>query len=231
MIPAVQFAVGDGVSEALRRLVASRESQQGTEGAVNMTMQFWVSFIMAKQSVASRPGIKERLMARAVNAKALSPVRRYNKKGTKESTAKRYLALRDTVAASIVWSTNYKNARAMTAQDFIATTGRFVAHRQYSAGYHKAGFRPALNEFRIRRGLLGVAPAYKAVNSTAIPARSISETIIEALVKNASAGAEKNPTGGIAAVIQSEAEVVAKLEKLTAQNIQERAAGLGFNRR
>lgn len=231
MIPRPNIKVEDRLSSSLRRLVDSRESRSGTAGAMNMAMQWWVSFIMAKQTVASRAGIRERLMERAERAKTASPVRRFNRTGKKESSAKRYLQLRDTKAAAIVWATNYQGARWMTPKDFISTVGRFVARRQYSAGHHKAGFRPALNTFKMARGQLGVAPNYPKISSIAEAAHPVSESILEVLVRNAADGASRNPTGGAAAVEASKHEVVVKLENLIKDNLLERADALGFRSR
>lgn len=230
MTPAIQFKVGDRVTEALRRLVASRESRDGTASAMNMSMQYWVSFIMHKQTVAPKGGIRGYLMQRAAHAKGGAPKMIRTNSG-RESTAKRYQELRASRAAAIVYSSNYKNARSLGAKEFYSLVGKYVARRQYSSGHHKAGFRPALSEFKIRRGLLGVAPGYRRVSSSALAARSVSESIMEALVHNASAGAAKNPTGGEAAVLQSEGEVVDMLAKFIVKNLRERARGLGLGAR
>ena len=229
-IPPIIITVEDTLTAALHRLMNSRESWTGLSKAVNQAMQYWVSFIMKKQTVASKPGIRAYLMQPGRRSEGRAPVRRVNKRG-KESTASRYLALRNSRAAAIVWSTNYQGAKSLEPKAFFGLVGRYIGRRQYSAGYHKAGFRPALAAFKIARGNLGQAPNYQKEVSTAFTAHNVSDSIIEAMVINAAAGVSLNPTGGDAAVEASKNEVIAILTKWTEENILQRAAGLGFRGR
>ncbi|RYD38933.1 MAG: hypothetical protein EOP87_00220 [Verrucomicrobiaceae bacterium] len=221
------YEVGNDVSAAVLRFANSRESQKGLEGAINLAMQLWISFIMAKQTTANKGEIKAYLMARTSHHSA--PVRRYGAKG-RESAAKRYLELRDTRAAAIVYASNYKNARQMDAKAFFGVVGKYIAARQYSAGHHKAGFRPALREFKVKRGAaeLAGAPAYSKVRSTAHVARTVRSGVVEASASNMAGGVEKNPGGGISAVEAAEGEVVIKLEEFILKNIEDRAKRLGL---
>lgn len=227
MIPPINIQIEDTLSAALINLMASRESQKGLGDAMDEAMQYWVSFAMAKQTVASKVGIREYLMADADRKKGGSPVRKRTARG-KESTASRYLQLRDSRAAAIVWRSNYKGAQSLAPGPFFGLVGKYIARRQYSAGHHKAGFRPALSAFKVKRGLIGADPNYEKTKSVAFPAHTISDSIMEALVINAADGVSENPTGGTAAVEASKAEVVTLFETYTRRNIRKRARRLGI---
>lgn len=228
MIPPPDIKVIDRVSDAIQRLVDSRSNRSGFEKAINLSMERWISFTMAKFKVADKNAIRSRLMGLAEKRKGGSPVRRYNKRGN-ESNAKRYLALRDTVAAAVVYATNYKGARALTPEKFFGLVGKFIAARMYSSGHHKGGFRPALNEFKVRRGQLGVAPFYRRhIVGRAQAAHEISDSKLEAMVVNNAGGVTKNPTGA-GAEVTAKAEVVVYLEKLILQNLLEKGEALGFH--
>lgn len=233
MIPPINIQIEDTLSAALINLMASRESQKGLGDAMDEAMQYWVSFVINKQMSADRSKIREYLMAKAERTQGGAPTRLRTRTG-KISTAARYLALRQSRAAAIVWASNYAGkkggtpARELAPGAFYALVGNYISRRQYAAGYHKGSFRPALNAFKIKRGILTGTPNYKKTLSTAFPAHALSDSIMEALVVNAAAGVSENPTGGTAAVEASKAEVVTLFETYTRRNIRERARRLGI---
>src|SRR6478752_175911 len=190
------YVASNTFSEAIRRLAESRSSGQSLEDGINLGMQLWVSYIMAKQTASDKPGIRSYLMGKA---RRNAPVRRYGKSGKTESKGARYLELRDSVAAAIVYSTNYKNARNVDSKTFFGLVGKYIAARVYSSGYHKAGFRPALREFKARRAssALGQAPNYGRPAGRATAAHSKGGGAITASASNVAAGVESNPGGGM----------------------------------
>lgn len=221
------YQATNNLSDAIRRLGESRANGQDLEDGINLGMQLWVSYIMAKQTSADRPGIKAYLMGKS---RRNAPVRRYNKSGKKESASARYLELRNSVAASIVYASDYKGARSMAPAAFFGLVGKYIAARVYSSGHHKAGFRPALREFKSRRSAasLGQAPNYGQPAGTAQAAHSQGGGVITASASNVAAGVASNPGGGISAVEASEGEVIAQLERFILKNIEERAKRLGL---
>lgn len=215
------------LSDAIRRLGESRANGQELEDGINLGMQLWVSYIMAKQTSADKPGIKAYLLGKS---RRNAPVRRYTKSGKKESSSARYLELRNSVAAAIVYASDYKNARSLAPAAFFGLVGKYIAARVYSSGHHKAGFRPALREFKSKRSAsaLGQAPNYGNASGRATSAHSVGGGTVTASASNVAAGVENNPGGGMSAVEASEGEVVAQLERFILKNLEERAAKLGL---
>lgn len=223
--PRLQVTVdADGsFSAALREYILSRDRANAAEDAVNKAMQFLVSFVMGKMTVGSghvadKARIEGRLMEMHEGGKFASDrlPRKLGKKGKEAKTA-RYLALRNTRAAYLVWITNYKGARSMDAGKFWGTVGRYVAARKYSAGYHRAGFLPALNVYRGKRGLAGRMPKYKLPGGTASPPHMTTPDFIRAVMENFTRFIEGLGVPALAA--EALADVEQQLRKWTAENL------------
>lgn len=227
MIPVPRFEVEDTLTSAIRQLMDSRERNKGLGDAIDEAMQYWLSFIINKQMAADRAGIRSYLMARADRAGGGAPTRKRTRAG-KISKASRYLELRQSRAAAIVWHSNYKGARSLAPGQFYPLVGNYISRRQYASGYHKGSFIPALNAFKMKRGVVGQVPNYKHPAGFARAARAITDTLMEARVVNTAAGILKNPTGGQAAVDASRAEVEALFATFVLRNIKERARRLGL---
>jgi hypothetical protein len=221
------ITVTNNFSPALARAFSESRMKPDLARAVDRIMTHWVSFAMAKMYPAQRAAIKTRLEGRA--AKAKFDQGRTIKTG-KASKSARYLALRHSLAAYIVWSTNweYKGepARNMSPERFYAAVGRYIGARQFSAGYLRSGMRPALNTFRVRLGMAARDPQYKKHPLVGrAKAAQPSERVPTAEVENWAGGIlEKFPN----AFLDSLPEIEAEVTKWIAENLAERAAREGF---
>jgi hypothetical protein len=152
---APQITIENTFSRALAQAFDESRLRPDIARTINRIMQQWVSYAMAKIPTAQKMAIKARLEAPAVRSKFQQGVRRVGARG-RESASARYQLLKHSVAAYIVWTTNYKRngkpARQMSGQEFYATVGKYVGSRQFSAGHHRGGLRPALNTFRVAGG-------------------------------------------------------------------------------
>jgi len=230
-----RLQIQNDFSPALARAFAESRLRPDLAKAINRIMGQWVSFAMAKIPIADKSRIRGRLMARATQAKfSLGLVKRT--KSGKESQGKRYLELRDSLAAYIVWSANWKSqsfpggVRSLSTDQFYAAVGKFARARQYSAGYLKSSLMPALNTFRARAGQVTRLPKYRKGPPGAASAAQPGQTILSAEVE-----------GYVKAILQvapnafsaSLPEVTAAVQEWIAANLVERATreGLAARRR
>lgn len=235
--PAIQVNVTE-FSAGLARMLNDSRSNQDMERVINRIMAHWVSFAMNKMYAADRAAIKARLEARARKAKFDPGVRKIGKRG-KESGDARYQLLRDSVAAYIVYATNWtgklgskKNgrrsvvARNASPGDFYALVGRYIGARQFSSGYLRSGLRPGLNTFRVPLGLAARDAKYPKTGPPGSAKRAMAgERVPMAEVVDWASGIlEKFPT----AFSDSLPEIEALVNRWITQNLAERAAKQGF---
>jgi hypothetical protein len=223
------FEVVNEFNPALLRAFSESRLRLDIARAVNEVMKFWVSFAMNKMYPAQRAAIKSRLEAQATKAKFQVAQRRVTKTG-KESKAARYQMLKNSVAAYIVWATNWKYkgqpARTMTPDQFYVAVGRYIAARQFSVGYLRSGMRPALNTFRARLGQQARDVKYRRGEVGTAKRADLNERIPTAEVENFAGGIiEKFPRAFIDALPEVEAEV----QRWIVRNLAERARGQGLN--
>ncbi len=225
-----QIQIEDTFSRALAEALDESRLRPDIAKSINRIMSQWVSYAMAKIPVAEKTRIKARLEAPAVRAKFQQGNVRLTKRGRERKNA-RYELLKRSVAAYIVWSTNYKRggmpARQLSADQFYATVGRFIGARQFSAGHHKGGLRPALNTFRVAAGQAARLPRYKRAAGTAKKAGE-QERIPTAEVENyAKAILEVAPN----AFTDSLPEIERTVQEWIARNLVERAQRAGLDAR
>lgn len=223
------FEVINEFNPALVRAFSESRLKPDIARAVDRIMGLWVSFAMAKMYPAQKAAIKARLEAQAMKAKYQVAQRRVTKTG-RESKGKRYQMLKNSVAAYIVWATNWKykgqSVRTMNPEQFYAAVGRYIGARQFSVGYLRSGMRPALNTFRVRLGLPARDVKYRRGEVGRAKRADASERIPTAEVENFAGGIiEKFPR----AFIDSLPEVEAEVSRWIAQNLAERARGQGLN--
>lgn len=231
----VKITIENQFAAALRAFAASRGGAYGMDRAINKAMQFLVSFAVRKIPAADRAAIrasylqivkqtdrvvspafkKMRLRQRAAE-NAGKPVR-----GT--AASKRY-QLVYSLAAYKVARSNYKGARGLRGEAFYALVGKYIAARQFSAGYHKSGLIPALNTFRRMAGLQERMPRYKNLPGRAKAAKA-TEIIPEAEVADA---ARAIATIAPNAFSDSAPEVVRLLNQFAAENLNQRLKGAGL---
>ena len=224
---APKFEIENTLSPALLRAFDESRLRPDIARTINRVMQQWVSYAIAKIPMAERSRIKGRLEAPATRAKFQQGVRRVTSRG-RESAAARYQLLKRSVAAYIVWTTNYRRkgvpVRQMSAAEFYATVGRFIGARQASAGHLRGGLRPALNTFRVAGGQAARLPKYKNTPGAAKKAGE-GERVPMAEVENwAGAILQVAPN----AFLDSLPEMEATLEKWIAENLLSRARGAGL---
>jgi hypothetical protein len=227
---APQITIENTFSRALAVALDESRLRPDIARSINRIMQQWVSYAMAKIPVAQRTAIKARLEAPAVRAKFQQGVRRVGARG-RESASARYQLLKHSVAAYIVWTTNYrrngKPARQMSGQEFYATVGKYIASRQFSAGHHRGGLRPALNTFRVATGQAARLPRYRNTPGTAKKAGE-REAVPTAEVENyAKAILEVAPN----AFTDSLPEIELTVREWIARNLVERAQKAGLEAR
>jgi hypothetical protein len=159
------FQIQNDFSPALARAFSDSRLKPDLTKAINRIMGQWVSYAMAKIPKADQTRIRSRLMAPATKAKFKVGKTRVTKTG-RESKGKRYLELKDSLAAYVVWATNWKSkkfpggVRQLSTEQFYAAVGKYVGARQFSAGYLKSSLKPALNAFRARAGQAERLPRY-----------------------------------------------------------------------
>lgn len=223
--------IEDSFSPALAQAFSESRMTPDIVRAVNTIMRDWVSFAIAKIPRADASKIKSRLEGRATRAKfdhAVDKPLKIRKDGSLGKQDLRFLQLRKSLAAYIVWATNYsdkgKKARTMTGQEFYAAVGRYIGRRQFSAGHHKGGLRPALNEFRARLGQAERLPRYRRVPGEArsaterdtIPWAEVSDWAGEILKVAPNAFSDSLP------------EIEAAVRRYIAENLQRRAEQAGL---
>jgi hypothetical protein len=223
------FEVINEFNPALLRAFSESRLRPDIARAVNEVMKFWVSFAMNKMYPAQKAAIKSRLEAQATKAKYQVAQMRVTKTG-RESKGKRYQMLKNSVAAYIVWSTNWKykgqSVRTMTPDQFYAAVGRYIGARQFSVGYLRSGMRPALNTFRARLGQPARDVKYRRGEVGTAKRADLNERIPTAEVENFAGGIiEKFPRAFLDALPEVEAEV----QKWITRNLAERARGQGLN--
>lgn len=199
---------------------ASRRGSKDLSRLINLAMRQWVSFAIHKIPKANRAAIKARLEARASRARFQHGIVRTTKTG-RESKSARYQFLKESLAAYIVYATNYRtrrgSARAMSAAQFYAHVGRYIGARQFSAGYLKAGLYPALSEFKAARGEDTRPARYRQPAGTAVAARPEAP---EARVADFASGIlDVAPR----AFLDSLGDVVTWIQRNIVQNLIERA--------
>ena len=222
------FDVIDEFNPALVRAFAESRLKPDVSRAVDRIMAQWVSFAMAKMYPAQKAEIKQRLEARAMKAKFHHAQRRTTKTG-RESKSARYQMLKDSLAAYIVWATNWRYkgqpARSMTPDQFYAAVGRYIGARQYSTGYLRSGMRPALNTFRVRLGIPARDVKYRRGEVGRAKRADPSERIPTAEAENFAGGIlEKFPR----AFLDSLPEVEAIVTRWIGENIAQRARAQGL---
>lgn len=163
IVPKIE--VKDTFSRVLATEFSESRIRPDLAKAINRIMQQWVSYAMKKVPVADRQKIKARMLAPATRAKFKVGVRKVSKKG-KEASTDRYMMLKHSVAAYLVWSMNWRPrggtpARQVTAAQFYGYVGTYAAARPFAAGYHKSGLVPALNQFRVAGGQVARLPKYR----------------------------------------------------------------------
>lgn len=237
----IGFQIQNDFSPALARAFAESRLKPDLAKAINRIMAQWVSYAMAKIPVADKLRIKSRLMAPAIKAKFKVGKKKVTATG-KESKGKRYLELKDSLAAYIVWAGNWKYkkkgeymgrpVRSMSTEEFYAAVGKYVGARQFSAGYTKSSLKPALNVFRARLGQSERLPLYrggkgKGEVGTARQAKP-ADAILEAeVVGYVEAILEVAPT----AFSDSLPEITATVQEWIAGNLVERAQREGLSAR
>ncbi len=230
------FQIQNDFSPALARAFSDSRLKPDLTKAINRIMGQWVSYAMAKIPKAEQTQIRSRLMGPAIRAKfQVGKVQRT--KSGRESKAKRYQELKDSLAAYIVWATNWKSkkyapagVRQLSTEQFYAAVGRYVSARQFSAGYLKSSLKPALNAFRARAGQEERLPQYGRgqgkgeVGSAKLaqPNQSILEAEVEGYVQ---AILEVRPN----AFAESLPEVEATVRQWIEENLAERAAREGLS--
>ncbi|TXH15736.1 MAG: hypothetical protein E6R03_06700 [Hyphomicrobiaceae bacterium] len=231
------FVIENNFSPALARAFADSRLKPDLAKAINRIMSQWVSYAMAKIPAGDRSRIKSRLMATASRAKFKVGVVRRTKTG-KESSGKRYRELKNSLAAYIVWATNWKTkafpagVRQLSADQFYAAVGKYVGARQFSVGYLRSSLKPALNAFRARAGQATRLPQYhggqgKGEVGSAKPAQP-TETILEAEVEGyVEAILDVAPN----AFSDSLPEIEATVRAWIAENLAERARREGLQAR
>jgi len=240
------FEVINEFNPSLLRALNESRLKPDMARAVNRIMATWVGFAMNKMYSAQKAEIKSRLEGRATRAKfevatGKGPIKRG--RGGAESKNARYQLLKNSLAAYIVWSQNYTGklgskkkgyrsvtARPASAQDFYALVGKYIAARQYSAGYLRSGMRPALNTFRVRLGLVARDAKYRKPVSTGgevgrAKKAEPDERIPTAEVENWATGIlEKFPN----AFTDSLPEMEAQVQRWIVENLAERAREQGI---
>jgi hypothetical protein len=229
----IGFQIQNEFSPALARAFAESRLKPDLAKAINRIMAQWVSYAMSKIRVADKGRIKSRLMQTANNAKFKVGKQKLTKTG-KESKGKRYQELKDSVAAYIVWSINWKTktipgVRTLRTDQFYAAVGKFVGARQFSSGYLKSSLKPALNVFRARGGQAERLPLYNRgkgkgeVGSAkmAQPTEQILEAEVEGYVD---AILQVAPN----AFVDSLPEITATVQQWIAENLVERARREGL---
>jgi hypothetical protein len=229
---ATTFEVINEFNPALIRAYSESRIRPDLARATNQVMKFWVSFAMEKMYPAQRAAIKSRLEAQATRAKFRvatggGPVK-MGKRG--ENKSARYLLLKNSVAAYIVWSTNWKwggqPARTMDPQRFYAAVGRYIGARQFSVGYLRSGMRPGLNTFRAKLGLAARDVKYKRGEVGRAKEATPNERIPTAEVENFAGGIiEKFPRAFLDALPQVEDEV----NRWIVANLAKRGRDAGLN--
>lgn len=226
VVPKIE--IKDTFSRALATAFDESRLRPDIAKTINRIMQQWVSYAMAKIPMAQRTAIKSRLEAQATRAKFQQGVVKTTKRG-RESASARYALLKRSVAAYIVWTTNYKRggtpARQMNAQQFYATVGKFIGSRQFSAGHHRGGMRPALNVFRAAQGRSERLPRYKNTPGTAKKAGE-QEKVPSAEVENY---AKAILTIAPNAFSDSLPEIERTIQSLIVKNLIERAQRAGLD--
>lgn len=226
--------IQDEFSPALVRAFSESRLKPDLARAINRIMGQWVSYAMAKIPKADQTRIRSRLMGPATKAKFQVGKVRVTKTG-RESKGKRYLELKDSLAAYIVWATNWKSkrfpggVRQLSADQFYAAVGKYVGARQFSAGYLKSSLKPALNAFRRGAGQAERLPRYnqgmgKGEVGSAKLARP-AETVLAAEVEGyVEAILEVAPN----AFVDSLPEIEATVRQWIEENLAERAAREGL---
>jgi len=225
----MSIIVQNNFSPALARAFSDSRLKPDLSRAINRIMAQWVSYAMAKIKVADKAAVKSRLMSRATKAKFKVGVRKTTATG-KESKGKRYQELKDSVAAYIVWATNWRRSgvpvRQMSADEFYAAVGKYIGARQFSTGYLRSSLRPALSEFRVRAGQSERLPRYERGNvgsaKKAVPTDRILLAEVEGYVE---AILDVSPN----AFADSLPEITATVEAWITNNLAERAAAEGFD--
>lgn len=184
-----KITIEDTFSPALMEAFASSRRNFDLAKATNTVMRSWTSYAMAKVPQASRAAIRSRMMAKARAAKFRVHHVKTTKTG-KESRSKRYQELKDTAGSYLMWATNWKprgrSVRKMGSAEYFGALGRFIAARQYSAGYLKSSLTPALNVFRSKLGQAGRLPKYRHAPGRAVLAKPgpVSEARAEILAES-----------------------------------------------
>ena len=155
---------------------------------ISTVMRYWVSFAMAEID-AKAPGNGAKIAADLMRSSRVGwrtrNITRTKKRGS-ASLANRY---RDTLAARIVFTMNYRDARLKAAfgddAGAYGAVAKFVAARRYSAKHHKiSGFVPAMIEFaKQRSGALRNASGPKYRNSPGSYAQTVTGNMAEAIVE------------------------------------------------
>jgi len=225
----IKVEIENKFANALQEFRKSRGASYGMDRVVNKAMQYLVSFAVPKIPRADRARIRATYMAAVQRKKKTAPVakKKYVKreraadKSTQQPPPKktaRRTALVRSFAAFKVFRTNYKGARGLQGDAFYALVGKYVAARQFSAGYHRSGLIPALNTFRRVGGLQERIPRYKRLPGRARAADK-NQIIPEAEVADAArAIAQIAPD----AFTRSAPEVIKQLEKFTRENLNQR---------
>ncbi len=222
----VQVHTTDNWSPTLQRYAASRRGgPDAVRKAVLKAAQYTVSYAMQRIPRADKAKIRADLMAPARNARFDVKVQKLTP-GGKESRAKRYQELKGTLAAYLVWLTNYKNARQMEGAAFWGTVGKYVANRQRAAGHHRSGMIPALKAFKVARGLADASqlPRWQHMPGSASITPEGADVAVANMANFAKAIGEIAPE----AFALAEAETQRQLIRYTQENLMTsmRAAGI-----
>lgn len=226
----MRIEIKNEFNPALARAFSDSRLKPDLAKAINRIMSQWVSYAMAKIPKADKMRIKSRLMAPATKAKFQVGLKKTTKSG-KESQGKRYQELKNSLAAYIVWSINWRTraypggVRSLPAAQFYAAVGKFAGARQFSAGYIRSSLRPALNTFRARAGQSERLPKYSRGEVGSAKAASPTEPILLAEVEGyVEAILDVAPN----AFADSLPEIEATVEKWIADNLAERAQREGL---
>jgi hypothetical protein len=225
------FQIQNDFSPALARAFSDSRMKPDLTKAINRIMGQWVSYAMKKIPVADQAQIRSRLMAPATKAKF--KVGKVKRTATgRESKAKRYQELKDSLAAYVVWAQNWKSkkyapsgVRQLSTDQFYAAVGRYVGARQFSAGYLKSSLKPALNAFRVRAGQEERLPKYRKGPVGSAKLARQNETILLAEVEGyVQAILQVRPN----AFLESLPEVEATVRQWIEENLAERAIREGL---
>lgn len=151
-------------------------------------MKFWISFVQNKIPKGDKGKVQRQLMTLTHAYSRLSSKRRGRLRGGKSADQ-----LRGTIAAAIVATLNYQNARLKAAfgddAGFYAAVRKFIAARRFSTNLHRfAGFVPALQRIG-RIPDQGTGPRYR--NPPGAVTEKLTSDVAEILVENFASSAQR----------------------------------------